>query len=1080
MYLPDKVFIKPQSKSDPATAEIVRRLNGLDPDIQIINMRGMNVSYPASSSAVWRWKQKKKNLILAHRTVPFLTTFASPGNIVERMGVILNLSWQCPSNCQFCYLQSVLPQDHTIYTNIEDLNRQISIEPFVHRSVLSLWTILSFARKEELRKVPPNFKQAADYLRKQFIKENVNSKTEAVELLEEILGKKVSPIFKILQGKTPAIGFTASDLRIGKKSILEFYEKNSKYLPRISAAEFTDIIAYDHLTGYSNVLMDQISQVPDIELTVRTKSAYVDEMVKHDGDDRVTLAINFNTPYAIEHYEQGTASLEDRILAAQKVQAARNIRLGVVIEPVIKYPGYEKDYVDLATHIIKSLDTNRISDVAMSCVRYSGRVEKRIIRNFPTTDLFDDSQGLVFLKNDRLRYPLEERTKVYQMMFNEFRKHTKAYLRLGAETPDAWKDVGLDASTLMDKSVYQYNLKDNKTMAKKTVVSKEPEESPIATFFVFGGFMKEDELNEKSLGVLVSDNKEIEGLSVSEEQFVQCEDDAENQDWSKIFTTPIKQVLDHDHVGFPVKILGRISKYTNPRPVKLGKYRKPGTSVIISIQDEFGTEIKVFPIVDQSLRKLINDDTEKSKKLIFCGTIFPKFVYGKTSLFMFSLHHLIETVTADDLIYLRHEPDERTKKIFEKNNQKPTSIRDYIKKELVTNLGIKGLDKAKELDKCIDFMILQSLSDGYKDNFTMKLHSLVIGPPASGKKLLVDIAKILNPVSEHISAIDGKITVAGLVGKTVYSEDHSESVNGSIPKASGGTLMIEDFHNIKRNRAPIMGAFAEVMEDGTVKDSTSANKKHVANTSIHVDMNKISQVDRSAKVDRHADVNIFSNVISRFDFIMDIPDDRSRQIEVALKMLDGERTFGGYGTSKDDAVDWRRMLKRFIAYYRTLIRQVTIDNATADYISTKFKIILDENQEYMKFTKYFTLQYNATRLVHSIDKLCVASARSRRSIKVEKEDVDIAFSFISEKLKFLAQYEEYLTVPDFTISVDEKVIRQDALRKQFGGLKDVRFSEIQKFIGSLGVKAVHRKTVHDDLKSLKATSKKRAHWNIPK
>ena len=374
------------------------------------------------------------------------------------MGVILNLGWQCPSNCQFCYLQTVLPSDHIIYTNIEDLNRQISIEPFVHRSVLSLWTIISFARKEELRKVPPNFKNAADYIRNQFIKDNVSNKSDAIKLLRKILHKKESPLFKILKHKTSNLGYKAKDLKVDKKTLSQYYNKNSKYFPRISVAEFTDLIAFDHLCGYSNVIMEQIARVPEIEFTVRTKSAYVDEMIKYDGDDRVTVAINFNTPYVIEHYEQGTASLDDRILAAQKVQAARGFRLGVVIEPVIKYPGYEKDYVKLAKKIIKSLDPNRISDVAVSCVRYSGRLEARVKRNFPTTDLFDDSQGLLpVINKDRRRYPLEERVNIYKIIFDEFRKHTKAYLRLGAETPDVWESLGLDTTKLMNKSVYQYH-----------------------------------------------------------------------------------------------------------------------------------------------------------------------------------------------------------------------------------------------------------------------------------------------------------------------------------------------------------------------------------------------------------------------------------------------------------------------------------------------------------------------------------------------------------------------------------------------------------------------------------------------
>ena len=70
--------------------------------------------------------------------------------------------------------------------------------------------------------------------------------------------------------------------------------------------------------------------------------------------------------------------------------------------------------------------------------------------------------------------------------------------------------------------------------------------------------------------------------------------------------------------------------------------------------------------------------------------------------------------------------------------------------------------------------IMQSFSHGKSEKASMKLHSLVIGPPGVGKKLLTMTAKILNPVSEEISSTDGKITLAGLVG--------------SAGKAKGGNI----------------------------------------------------------------------------------------------------------------------------------------------------------------------------------------------------------------------------------------------------------------------------------------------------
>lgn len=171
------------------------------------------------------------------------------------------------------------------------------------------------------------------------------------------------------KGANQILGYTEKHLRVSRKALLNYYSKNARYLPRICAAEYTDLIALDHLCGHTNVLMKQVAQVPDIEVTLRTKSAYVDEILAHDGDNRVTIAVNFNPQSVIDRYEEGTASLRERIIAAQKVQAAKGFRLALVIEPVIKYPGYENEYVSLVKLLGKSLDLRRVADIAVGCVR---------------------------------------------------------------------------------------------------------------------------------------------------------------------------------------------------------------------------------------------------------------------------------------------------------------------------------------------------------------------------------------------------------------------------------------------------------------------------------------------------------------------------------------------------------------------------------------------------------------------------------------------------------------------------------------------------------------------------------------
>jgi len=63
------------------------------------------------------------------------------------------------------------------------------------------------------------------------------------------------------------------------------------------------------------------------------------------------------------------------------------------------------------------------------------------------------------------------------------------------------------------------------------------------------------------------------------------------------------------------------------------------------------------------------------------------------------------------------------------------------------------------------------------------------------------------------------------------------------------------------------------MEDGKAIDSTSARKEHEALTSIHLDMNKVSDLfpksvpsGKDIMISRLDDIKIPMNVLSRFDY----------------------------------------------------------------------------------------------------------------------------------------------------------------------------------------------------------------------
>ena len=99
-----------------------------------------------------------------------------------------------------------------------------------------------------------------------------------------------------------------------------------------------------------------LGKYPDLRLVARTKSAYVDEMIRYDGLGRMHVQMGLNTEHVISSYEHGTSTLDERIEAAMKIQQAKGIDLTLAIEPMIIYEGWEEDYAKMIDQVMAKLN----------------------------------------------------------------------------------------------------------------------------------------------------------------------------------------------------------------------------------------------------------------------------------------------------------------------------------------------------------------------------------------------------------------------------------------------------------------------------------------------------------------------------------------------------------------------------------------------------------------------------------------------------------------------------------------------------------------------------------------------------
>ncbi len=543
----------------------------------------------------------------------------------------------------------------------------------------------------------------------------------------------------------------------------------------------------------------------------------------------------------------------------------------------------------------------------------------------------------------------------------------------------------------------------------------------------------------------------------------------QDQDWSRVHTMGIREAMNEKYVGKPIKIHAAVSYLSDPTPAELRRQSGRITIINFGLIDSSDNDIRCAAITYHKFGDKLQKCLVRRAFYIFQGiilSVIDRTQTGPSRYYMFYLEDIDEDLTAIDLIKSPPKQIARAYELIAKYGSTPGGVFGYIKKMLIKNLNIKGLNNAAHLNKCIDFMIYQSLSEGIYDKKSMKLHSLVIGAPGEGKKLLTIIASILNPVFEEVPPV--KLTNAGLIGRAVVSGRITSSIPGYLPRASGGTLGIQDLHELIGNKGrEVKATFAQAMEDGVVIDATSAKTRHEATTSVHADTNKLSQILLTDIPDISSDINLRTNLLSRFDGIFDIPPDKDREFETMKSML---KNVGEIRTSREPASNprWQISLRTIIAVLRTEFRVITISDVAVKYILMLVEKMRDDG-------KFETIPSGMmTRIANSITKLTVVSARINLRRRVCQRDIDTALGFIEDKLEFLSKLNpERLTEnPDMTA----KERRHDLIRTCFRG-QTVSRKQVHDLIVNGDLDSVCVKTISRDLEAL-GQPKGRDQWLI--
>ena len=372
--------------------------------------------------------------------------------------------------------------------------------------------------------------------------------------------------------------------------------------------------------------------------------------------------------------------------------------------------------------------------------------------------------------------------------------------------------------------------------------------------------------------------------------------------------------------------------------------------------------------------------------------------------------------------------------------QQGVSPLKLIAQTLIEQLHIVGLDKVPILSDLIEFAILQALSNGWISHAPARLHLLIVGPPARGKKLLQLVAQIVNPVSGTLSA--ARASAAGWVGASTHHDGRWTSAPGVLPRASGGVALLQDAHTIgAAELRQLTHVLAEVIEDGRARNSKAGGAEWDAAVSLMMDMNTDEQAWGVAS--GRPSLLHSRPLLSRLDVIVGLPRNDALAWGVAEEMYTARTR-----VARLEEEPWVRDLRLLVAALRDAhpeidlipmqeaARKVHRQLATADLFGG-----LPNSGDF------------ATRLSISFQRLLAASARANDRNVATIEDVRRAAAFLLKKLTFLRE---------LAAQVPQRPIDLDTFLAQFAG-RDVNPTTVAEEYTTATGKDVDERTVRRHL-----------------
>jgi len=219
--------------------------------------------------------------------------------------------------------------------------------------------------------------------------------------------------------------------------VLDTFDSQPHQIFRVGTGEFTDSLALDPMTRWSDMLLPRFSQRKNVVLELKTKTTRISRVLASNYRDRIILSWSLNGPHISAREEKGAASIRRRIEAARQCQS-EGFTLGFHFDPLIPYRGWQDDYARTVELLNSQIDPRGIIWISIGSFRFMPALKPIIRKRHPASTVLNGE--FVVGLDGKMRYFKPIRIQLYAFIRQLLESwHPDLGLYLCMESDEVWR-----------------------------------------------------------------------------------------------------------------------------------------------------------------------------------------------------------------------------------------------------------------------------------------------------------------------------------------------------------------------------------------------------------------------------------------------------------------------------------------------------------------------------------------------------------------------------------------------------------------------------------------------------------------